>query len=111
MSRKLAVFLAVILLGSPLWGYSQSKKKQGKADIEALKKEESENYYDKWLKEEVKYIIASEEESVFKKLTTDEEKEQFIERFWNPRDPDLLTPTNELKEEHYRRIAYANERF
>jgi GWxTD domain-containing protein len=113
MSKKLAVFLAAVLLSGPFWAYSQDKdkKKHQKTDVEALKREESEDHFKKWLTEEVKYIIAPEEEAVFKKLTTDEEKEQFIELFWNRRDPDPLTPTNEFKEEHYRRIAYANERF
>ena len=73
--------------------------------------EESEDYYAKWLKEDVVYIIAPEEKSVFESLTTSEEKDQFIELFWHRRDPDLRTAINEFKEEHYRRIVYANERF
>ena len=40
-----------------------------------------------------------------------EEREQFIEAFWQRRDPTPDTVENEFKEEHYRRIAYANERF
>jgi GWxTD domain-containing protein len=78
---------------------------------EALKQEETENYFDKWLNEDVKYIISDEERSVFENLTTDEEREQFIEQFWFRRDPDPQTAENEFKEEHYRRIAYANEKF
>jgi GWxTD domain-containing protein len=77
----------------------------------AVQQEEKEDYYKKWLNEDVKYIISEEEKSVFSKLTTPEEREQFIEQFWYRRDPDPMTPTNEYKEEHYRRIAYANERF
>ncbi|HSR51778.1 MAG TPA: GWxTD domain-containing protein, partial [Acidobacteriota bacterium] len=77
----------------------------------AQQSEEAENYYKKWLEEDVKYIITSEEYDAFKKLRTDEERDQFIEQFWLRRDPDPTTSQNEVKEEHYRRIAYANEHF
>jgi GWxTD domain-containing protein len=78
---------------------------------QALQSEEMEDYYEKWLKEDVVYIISDEERAVFQQLSTPEEKEQFIEQFWFRRDPDPRTAHNEFKEEHYRRIAYANERF
>jgi GWxTD domain-containing protein len=68
-------------------------------------------YYEKWMKEDVLYIITPEEKKVFTDLTTDEEREKFIEQFWLRRDPDPRTPNNEFKEEHYRRIAYTNERY
>lgn len=73
--------------------------------------EEMLDYYNKWLNEDVVYIITDEERAVFLGLTTDEEREQFIEQFWLRRDPDPTTAINEFKEEHYRRIAYANEKF
>ncbi|HLV00354.1 MAG TPA: GWxTD domain-containing protein [Acidobacteriota bacterium] len=75
------------------------------------RQEESYDYFDKWLNEDVVYIISDEERDVFEKLTAPEEKEQFIEQFWYRRDPDPRTPANEFKEEHYRRIAYANEKY
>ncbi len=114
MIRRLGIALSLILLIFPVWAQQNSKQgkpKQEKSDIEALKKEEGEDYYKKWLNEDVKYIISPDEKAVFQKLTSTEEKEQFIEQFWYRRDPDPMTPTNEFKEEHYRRIAYANERF
>ncbi len=80
-------------------------------DPTQLRQEESEDYYRKWLDEDVVYIITEEERDVFKRLTTEEEKEQFIEQFWFRRDPDPSTSINEFKEEHYRRIAYSNEHF
>ena len=58
-----------------------------------------------------RYIITPEEVSAFKQLSNDEERDQFIENFWLRRDPTPDTPENEYKEEHYRRIAYANEHF
>ena len=73
--------------------------------------EESQDYYKKWLDEDVKYIITDEERSVFGKLQTDAEKDAFIEQFWRRRDPDPRTSINEYKEEFYRRIQYANEHF
>jgi len=72
---------------------------------------ELETPYRKWLNEDVAYIITDEERAAFKRLSTDEEREQFIEQFWLRRDPTPDTAENEYKEEHYRRIAYANERF
>jgi GWxTD domain-containing protein len=78
---------------------------------EAKLRKELETPYKKWLNEDVAYIITDEERAAFKKLQTDEEREQFIEQFWLRRDPTPDTVENEFKEEHYRRIAYANEHF
>ncbi len=84
----------------------REKKKQ-----EAKLKKELETPWKKWLNEEVVYIITDEEKKAFKQLATDEEREQFVEQFWLRRDPTPDTEENEYREEHYRRIAYANERF
>src|SRR5213595_1982792 len=70
-----------------------------------------ESPYKKWLDEEVPYIITSEERASFRKLSTDDEREQFIEAFWERRNPSPGSPENEFKEEYYRRIAYANEHY
>jgi GWxTD domain-containing protein len=67
--------------------------------------------YKKWLDEDVVYIITPEERAAFKQLSNDEERDNFIEAFWKRRDPTPDTEENEFKEEHYRRIAYANEHF
>jgi GWxTD domain-containing protein len=67
--------------------------------------------YAKWLDEDVTYIITPEEKRAFLMLKTDEQREQFVEAFWNRRDPDPDTPSNEYREEHYGRVAYANEHF
>jgi GWxTD domain-containing protein len=68
-------------------------------------------YYKKWLDEDVAYIISEEERSVFKSLKNDEERDNFIEQFWIRRNPNPRAGDNSFKEEHYRRIAYANEHF
>ena len=65
----------------------------------------------KWLTQDVAYIITDEERNAFKSLQSDAEREHFIEQFWLRRDPTPGTVENEMKEEHYRRIAYANEHF
>jgi len=83
---------------------------KGKKNLRKLEKELA-TPYKKWLEEEVPYIITDEERSAFLQLQTNEEREQFIEGFWQRRDPTPDTVENEFKEEHYRRIAYANERF
>jgi GWxTD domain-containing protein len=67
--------------------------------------------FKKWLEEETNYIITPLEKEVFLLLQTDRERDLFIEAFWKQRDPTSGTPENEFKEEHYRRIAYANYHF
>jgi len=84
--------------------------KQKKKQAEKLRKE-LETPYKKWLNEDVVYIITDEEKTAFKRLATDEEREQFIEQFWLRRDPTPDTEENEFKEEHYRRIAYSNDHY
>ena len=72
---------------------------------------ELDSQYKKWLNEDVIYIITPEERSAFVHLSTNEEREQFIEQFWQRRNPDQDSPENTFKEEHYRRIAYTNEHY
>lgn len=90
-------------------GPQKTTKEQKKKIRKGLK--ELEGPYRQWLGEDVVYIIAPEERTAFLQLETNEEREQFIEQFWLRRsgNPDL--PSNDFKEEHYRRIAYANEHF
>jgi GWxTD domain-containing protein len=69
------------------------------------------DYYRKWLDEDVVYIITPEEKDGFLILKTNEEREFFIEQFWNRRDPEPRSVSGAFKKEHYRRVAYANEHF
>lgn len=85
-------------------------EKTRKKNSRALKQELSKPYK-KWLDEDVAYIITDEERAAFKQLSNDEERDNFIEAFWQRRDPTPDTEENEFKEEHYQRIAYANEHF
>lgn len=85
-------------------------EKERKQREKAVRKE-LQSHFKSWLDNDVLYIITQEEKEAFFELNTDEEREQFIEQFWLRRDPTPDTVENEYKEEHYRRIAYANERF
>jgi len=67
--------------------------------------------YERWLNQDVAYIIDDQERTAFKALTTDEERNKFIKQFWERRDPNPGSSENAFKTEHYRRIAYANEHF
>src|SRR5580704_15141075 len=84
----------------------KEKKKQ-----DEKRRKELETPYKKWLNEDVVYIITDDEKKTFTHLQTDEERENFIESFWLRRDPTPDTEENEYREEHYRRIAYANEHY
>src|SRR6187402_2647178 len=67
--------------------------------------------YAHWLNQEVNYLITSEERTEFLHLTSNATREQFIETFWKIRNPSPAAPTNVFKEEHYQRLAYANQHF
>ena len=90
---------------------TKKNDKNGKQKSDKSLFNELDSQYKKWLNEDVVYIITPEERRSFLHLSTNEEREQFIEAFWQRRNPDPDSPENTFKEEHYRRIAYANEHF
>ncbi len=89
------------------------RQRSDKEQFQAQKalKQELKGAYKTWLNQDVVWIITDEEAKAFKSLSNDEEREAFIEQFWLRRNPDPDSPENEFREEHYRRIAYANEHF
>lgn len=87
----------------------EQRKEQKQKARKTLK--ELDSQYKQWLNEDVIYIISPEERNAFLQLDTNEEREQFIEQFWLRRSSNPDLPDNDFKEEHYRRIAYANEHF
>jgi len=99
--KKWMLFLSIFLF--LLSSYSSFSKIKSPQDLPPK--------FRKWLEEEVVYIISPKEKEVFLSLETDRERQIFIEAFWRQRDPDPLTPENEFKKEHYRRLNYANQRF
>ena len=88
----------------------QRSDKERYAAQKALR-QELKGTYKTWLNDEVPYIITDEERKAFLNLSNDEERDSFIENFWLRRNPNPDSPENEFREEHYRRIAYANEHF
>lgn len=101
------------LAGSPPKEKQEKDEKPSRQELRRKKaaQKESEGAYTKWLQEEVPYVITDQERAAFKRLSTDDEKEQFIEAFWERRNPNPGSAENEFKEEYYRRIAYANEHY
>ena len=99
MKRKYFIsILVMVLIFLPLVLLSKEKLKLAKK-------------YEKWIKEEVIYIITPVETEVFSKLETDRDRDLFMEEFWRQRDPTPGTPRNEFKEEHFRRIEFSNKNF
>jgi GWxTD domain-containing protein len=114
-----ASFFSLTLIFPPLGTQAQESnapptpQKMDKEQKRKMKKtlKELDTPYKQWLNEDVVYIIAPEERTAFLQLSTNEEREQFIEQFWLRRSSNPDLPDNDFKEEHYRRIAYANEHF
>jgi GWxTD domain-containing protein len=94
--------------GAPI--VHQNLDKEQKKKIKRTLKE-LDTPYRQWLNEDVVYIISPDERNAFLQLATNEEREQFIEQFWLRRSSNPDLPDNDFKEEHYRRIAYANEHY
>ena len=120
MSRRLLAGVVVLAfaVAFPVAPLSAKKKQEAgkltkKQERKQLKKlqKELQGPFKRWLKEDVLYIITGVEKKAFLRFTTAEEREDFIEQFWMRRDPTPDSMENEYKEEHYRRIAYANDRF
>ena len=58
----------------------------------------------------VRYILTKKERKIFLELP-DSEREQFIEEFWERRDPDPDTEENEFKMEYFSRVEKTTELF
>ena len=85
-------------------------EKQKRQNAKSLRHELGESYK-KWLDQDVRWIITDDERKAFMQLSNNEERDQFIEAFWQRRNPNPDSEDNEFKDEHYRRIEYANEHF
>ncbi len=126
--QQLKVAVPVLFLAGTLAAQSNSKKNSSSSSSsnetvakplteKQLKRKQKElerelaGPWKKWLNEDVVYIITDEEKKAFKQLKTDDERQTFVENFWQRRDPTPDTEENEYKDEHYRRIAYANDHY
>ena len=96
--RIAVVILACACLLTP--AHAQKRNKNGLSEEHA-----------KWVDEDVAYLITDEERKAFLKLTDDRDRDQFIEDFWAVRNPLQGSSANSYKEEHYRRLEYANAHF
>ena len=106
------VFLLVLAAFLAIDAQSPNKEPAADPQQKAKKiKSEPNDAFKKWLNEDVSVLITSDERAAFLKLTTDEERENFIKIFWDRRDPTPDTQENEYREAYYERIAYANEHF
>ena len=94
-----AILIITAMLGFTSW--QQAKAQETSASTP----------YTKWLNQDVAYIISDQERAAFVRLQTDPERRMFIAQFWLRRDPTPGTVENEAKQEHYRRLAYANDHF
>lgn len=102
------ILIITAAVGLTAW---QERTPASPPDEQSSQAQEANRAYMKWLNEDVVYIITREERTAFLKLETNQEREQFIQQFWERRDPTPGTPENEFKDEHYRRIFWANLRF
>ena len=113
---RLIIPVLIILFGASV-GFAQKAKSTpttqdpNEKDRKVKSEPSVAKIYKKWLSEDVAYIITPQEKKAFEKLTTNEERENFIANFWARRDPNPDTEENEYKEEYFERIAYANEHY
>jgi GWxTD domain-containing protein len=106
--RFLQAVLLVLSIGMPT--YAQFKSAE-RATTNVVNSSTLPRVYQRWLYEDVRWIITPEEQIAFLRVSSDEDRDRFIEGFWERRNPKPDRSENEFKEEHYRRLAYANEHF
>lgn len=114
--KNFALTIFVVGFGAILVVAQPPSKDKDKPNVDPTSnprtvKSEVKEAYKRWLNTDVAYIITKDERRAFQALTTDEERENFIENFWRRRDPNPDTEENEYREEYYERIAYANEHY
>lgn len=100
---KIHALVASIFLGSVYLPAAVAQAQRPGSTLPAV--------YQKWLEEDVRYLISDQERSEFNQLETDRQRDAFVIAFWQRRNPSPLSATNSFKEEHYRRLSYANSFF
>jgi GWxTD domain-containing protein len=117
MLRRIHTFFAIIVSAGLLtsrctFGQTLSTSRDSASDVEYYASRAGLNHpYFDWLANDVPYIISPEERIAFVQLTNDEDRDLFIEQFWERRNPEPDSQDNMFKSEHYRRIVYSNEHF
>ena len=100
---------AIFLMTSTAMGLAAWRLNPNSSSASQQSDQKVDNPWQRWLNEDVAYIISDEERAAFERLKTDEERQYFVEQFWARRNPTPGSATNEFKKEHYRRLAYAND--
>ena len=112
--RNFALTLLILSLGA-VSAFAQKKgdkKEKPSEDVSSnarTVKTELKDAYKRWLSTDVDYIITKDEKRAFLALTTDEERENFIENFWRRRDPNPDTEENEYREQYYDCLLYTSD--
>ena len=101
-SFRLSGIAVALVIGLLFWPHGA---------IAAPQHSELPQRYEHWVDNEVNYLITDRERKSFLRLTTDHDRDAFIETFWAIRNPDPNSPSNSFREEHYRRLEYANSNF
>jgi len=114
LTRRRNSLLAALFLASVCFAQlssAQSQTSQTPARLSWLHDPNVKEEYKKWLREDVVYIISDDERVNFKRLLSDKQRDEFVVAFWDRRNPSPGAARNAYKEEHYRRLAYANTHF
>jgi Ca-activated chloride channel homolog len=96
------VLLSILVFAFPVLAVVAASAQAPPADLESR--------YQKWL-EEVALLISPKEKAAFLTLGKDYQRDTFIRRFWEVRDPFPQTPQNELKVRWEERAEIARGRF
>lgn len=107
MQRIYLLLGLAVLISSSVAAQQPARKASGNSPAQS----DLKPVYLRWLSEDVAYIITPEEKRAFLMLSSDDQREQFIDVFWRMRDTNPATSENEYRAEHYARIAYANQNF
>jgi GWxTD domain-containing protein len=106
MRRAFLLLGLLALAGSFALAQKQTRKPTSNPSQSDLK-----SVYERWVEQDVAYIITPEEKQAFLLLKSDAEHERFIEQFWRARDSQAGGNENPYRTEHYRRFAFANQNF
>ena len=105
--KRAFLLVGVVALGcSFALAQKQTRKPSSNSSQSDLK-----SVYERWVDEDVAYIITPEEKRAFLLLKSDAERERFIAQFWRARDANAGERENAYRTEHYRRFAFANQNF
>ena len=80
------------------------------APVQTSASDDLDKRHAQWLAE-VTAIMSSEERELFLRLTRDYQRDAFVRKFWQVRDPVPKTGRNEMRERWEERVAYARSNY